>query len=329
MKLESMYEILIVGAGPAGIGLAVEAVKSGIASNKILLVEKYKEHSWAIRKFYPDSKLVTANYKGLSVGCKGSLCLTDSSKKETLDYLDECIETHNLQIHYEQQVGEVCRLKTGYYQVKTSNEVYLTKTVVMAIGVLGRPNRPSYPLPKDCLPQIHFDVTSKKISGKKVLVVGGGDSASEYVQYLVEKNNDVTLSYRKKEFARMNDINLSKLMKLESESKAVILRSSDISELARKENSVEVHYHTDHPSQLFDEVIYALGGSSPKDFLKAAGITISHEGPELSEYYESNMEGIFVIGDISAGNKGGSINMAFNSAYDAMKELGRSYLDAL
>ncbi|MCO4795408.1 MAG: NAD(P)-binding domain-containing protein, partial [Bacteriovoracaceae bacterium] len=75
-----MYDVLIIGAGPAGISMAAEARRSGIASDKIIILEKNVEHSYSIRKFYPEQKLVTANYKGQTAMCKGVMCITDTSK---------------------------------------------------------------------------------------------------------------------------------------------------------------------------------------------------------------------------------------------------------
>src|SRR6185436_49321 len=81
-------DLLVVGAGPAGISLAAEARSAGVAPESIQVLEKSREHSWAIRVLYPDAKLVTANYKGIDARCEGVLCLGDSSKSDTLTYLD-------------------------------------------------------------------------------------------------------------------------------------------------------------------------------------------------------------------------------------------------
>ena len=80
--------IVIIGAGPAGISMAVESRAAGIPAADVLVLEKAREHSFAIRKYYPENKLVTANYKGFEAICTGTLCLADSSKHETLSYLD-------------------------------------------------------------------------------------------------------------------------------------------------------------------------------------------------------------------------------------------------
>jgi len=63
-----MYEMIIVGAGPAGISMAAEARNVGVSADQILVLEKGETHSWAIRKFYPASKVVLANYKGIESG---------------------------------------------------------------------------------------------------------------------------------------------------------------------------------------------------------------------------------------------------------------------
>ncbi len=324
---KSLYEIIIVGAGPAGISLGAEAVRSGIESDKILILEKAQTHSWSIRKYYPDDKLVTANYKGSDVQCKGVLCLLDSSKDETLSYLDRTIEDYQLRVIYESSVYEIVKLRTGYYIVKCGQTEYVTKTIAIAIGVLGKPNKPSYKIPGNCLNKVHYDVTSAPLKNQDILVVGGGDSASEYVQYLVQHGNSVTLSYRRSDFSRMNEINRNSLMALSLQGTVKLLLESNIEGLEEKSDRVLVRFSESQKTLIYDQIIYALGGSSPKDFLKTCGIAMTKDGPDVSEFFESSQEGIFLIGDISAGNKGGSINVAFNSAHDAMKEFCRSYLD--
>jgi hypothetical protein len=89
-----MYEMIIVGAGPAGVSMAVEARAVGISSTQILVLEKGDTHSWAIRKFYPAAKVVLANYKGIEAVCAGVMCISDMSKEETLTYIDRAIADH-------------------------------------------------------------------------------------------------------------------------------------------------------------------------------------------------------------------------------------------
>ena len=88
-----MYEMIIIGAGPAGISMAAEARGVGIPTEKIVVLEKGDAHSWAIRKFYPAAKPVLANYKGINAVCTGVMCLTDMSKEMIDEFNRQAVES--------------------------------------------------------------------------------------------------------------------------------------------------------------------------------------------------------------------------------------------
>ncbi|MCR4417087.1 MAG: NAD(P)-binding domain-containing protein [Ignavibacteria bacterium] len=321
------YDIIIIGAGPAGISMAVEAKHAGVPVDKILILEKAEEHSFTIKKFYPDSKPVSANYKGLEAKCLGVMCLSDSTKEETITYLDKAIQDNNLQVHYNEAVYRIEKNENDTFTVFTEKAKYNSRIVVVAIGILSKPNKPDYKLPASLKDKIFFDVTEKEIRNSKVLVVGGGDSASEYCQYLVQNDNEVTLSYRRKDFTRMNDINRESILALEKLNKLKILRESNIIEVRDNNGKPEVYFkEANYPPMIFDYFIYALGGTTPKNFLKAIGIEFNGEQPVLKDNFETNIPGLFLVGDLSAGLKGGSINWAFNSTRIAMQKICEDYL---
>lgn len=66
-------DLVIIGAGPAGIALAAEARHAEVAPERIVVLEKGESHSWTIRKLYPEGKPVTASYKGIEARCEGVL----------------------------------------------------------------------------------------------------------------------------------------------------------------------------------------------------------------------------------------------------------------
>lgn len=323
-----MYDLIIIGAGPAGISMVVEARAAGISSEKILLLEKAPEHSFTIKKYYPENKLVTANYKGFEPMCTGVLCLSDSSKHQTISYLDEAIQNNDAHIHYSETVHKIQKHHDEQrFSVTTDKDVYETKVVAIAIGILGKPNKPEYKLPVSLKDRILFDITSIEISNADVLVVGGGDSASEYCQYLVQQNNHVSLSYRKKSFARMNDINLKSIFALAERGLVELLFESNIIDLRDADHKPEVHFvEESYAPRRFDFIVYALGGSTPRNFLKTIGIEFIGDTPVVTEKHETNVAGLFLIGDLSATGKGGSIIWAFNSANTAMKKICEDYL---
>jgi thioredoxin reductase (NADPH) len=316
-----MYEMIIIGAGPAGISMAAEARGVGIPADKILVLEKGDAHSWAIRKFYPASKPVLANYKGIKAVCTGVMCLTDMTKEETLTYIDRIIERCELKVHYKEAVTAI-RPQPGGFTVETSGGIYQTERCIIAIGILDKPNKPEYKIPATLTKRVHYDITTVALKGEDCLVVGGGDTASEYCQFLVQQGNRVTLSYRRKEFARLNPVNHESLLALEARGQVSIVRGSNIAILEDDGGRPRaVFQEAEHSAQTFDRVIYALGGTTPLNFLKAVGIKFEGEVPVLTQGYETSLPGLYLIGDLSAGKKGGSINLAFNMAAEAMRHI--------
>lgn len=323
-----VYDIIIIGAGPAGISTAVEAINAGVSSEKILIIEKAEAHSFTIRKYYPESKPVTANYKGMEAKCLGVMCLTDTTKEETITYLDKAIQDNNLKVNYLETVYKIHKNLDQTFTVFTDKGNYNSKIVVIAIGILGKPNKPDYKIPPSLNSKIFYEINEHKFVNSNILVVGGGDSASEYCQYLVQEGNQVTLSYRKSEFTRMNDINRESILALEKTGKLKILRNSNIIELQDENGKPKVIFkESDYPPIVFDYIVYALGGVTPKNFLKTIGIEYDGDQPVLKNNVETNIPGLFLVGDLSAGIKGGSINWAFNSSRIAIKKICENYLD--
>lgn len=324
-----ILDIIIIGAGPAGISLAAEAIHRGLPPERLLILEKEAEHSFSIRKFYPETKLVTANYKNEPAACRGVMCITDQSKTSTISYLDQAIRDNSISVHYHESVHKIIKhpRKDKHFAVLTDRSCYQARVVAIAVGILGRPNRPDYPLPGSLSGRALFDVTSADIKNSDVLVVGGGDSASEYCQYLESLGNRVTLSYRRADFERMNDLNQQIILSLEKEGRVKILRSSVIEKVSDDIGRPMVHYkQPGEAANTYDYIIYALGGTTPANFLKSIGIEYEGGRPSLRENYETNIPGLFLLGDLASKASGGSIISAFNSAHDAMKRICSEHL---
>ena len=129
--------------------------------------------------------------------CEGLLCVGDMTKTETLEFFDKVISDYYINITYNAEVYGMKRLEPAGFRVESSQGVYESKVLAVAIGIFGRPNKPKeYRLLPSLKDRLLFDMTSQKIQNEEVLVIGGGDTAAEYVQYLPRQGNRVTLSYR-------------------------------------------------------------------------------------------------------------------------------------
>jgi thioredoxin reductase (NADPH) len=320
-----MHDLIIIGAGPGGIALAAEAFASGVDPSQILILEKGPTHNSAIRQLYPGQKLTTANYKGFAARCEGLLCVSDMNKPETLQFFDKIISDYHVNIEFNAEVYGMRRPEEGSarFRVESSQGVYESNVLACAIGIFGRPNKPKdYRLPPSLKERLLFDMTSYSIQNEDVMVIGGGDTAGEYVQYLRQQGNRVTLSYRKADFTRLNQQNYDALLAMVNRREVEILRSSNIKEITDEAGRPRVTFaEAEYPTRIFDRVIFALGGTTPTNFLHTLGIAFNDDGPVFDEAGATNVAGLYLIGDLVVGKKGGSIITAFNSAVRAMKSI--------
>ena len=102
---EKIYDLIVIGAGPGGIGSAVEASIMKIGS--ILLLEKGENHSQTIRKFYKDGKRVDKDWQGQKVELKGNIQFFDGTKETTIDYFDQLLDREEIDSRFNCEVRKV------------------------------------------------------------------------------------------------------------------------------------------------------------------------------------------------------------------------------
>lgn len=305
--MNNIYDIAIIGGGPCGIASAVEAKISGI--QKVLLLEKGDNHSQTIRSFYKENKRVDKAYKGLDSETIGRVKFETCSKEDVLNYFDSLLDDESIDAVFKTEVEKIVKNEDGNFEVFTSSEHYFAKNVIVAIGRMGRPNKPSYKIPPSILQRVNFNLDKCSI-GEKILVVGGGNSAVEYAMTL-SRDNIVTLSYRKSEFTRINDINAKNLAYDVKYGNIILRLKTDIESIENEEGRVLVNYK-DGRVFVYDRVIYAIGGTTPVDFLKSSGIEIDDQKiPIIDEHCQTVVEGLYVGGDLAT-KSGGSIVVALN-----------------
>lgn len=310
------YDLIIVGGGPGGIAAAVEAYIFKLKN--ILLIEKGNNHSQTIRMYYKDSKRVDKVYKKQEIDLKGNVAFFDGTKESTLDYFEEIIDNEVINTLYNTEVERVLK-ENDIFKVVTPNETYDAKNVIISIGRMGRPNKPSYKIPNSIRKIINHNAYDCR-GNEKILVVGGGDSGVEYACQLTTENN-VTLSIREDRFVDANEINEEMIIRYDQEERLRVRYSADIDYIEKaEEKGVKVHYKNGFAT-IYDRTIYAIGGTTPVDFLTRSNIEMDEKRrPLYSENYETSVKGLYLAGDIIY-EKGGSIAMAINHAYDVLADI--------
>ena len=306
---EHIYELAIVGAGPAGIATAVESYMQGIRD--IILLEKDENHNATIRKYYKDNKRVDVEWKGQKVELDGNIYFIDGTKESTLDFFDELLKKHSVELKTHVEVTGIEK-KDGYFEVHMAGSSIKAKHVVVTIGRMGKPNKPSYKIPPAIRKKVNY-TTDECPGGEKILVVGGGDSAVEYAVDLSE-NNDVSICYRRETFCRANPTNQKNIANAIAHQEVRPILGVNIDGLeATEDGKIKVLFAEREP-EVYDRVIYAIGGTTPSAFLSSSGIKEEDGKPVHDENYETNVEGLFVAGDITQ-ESGGSIALGLNHGY--------------
>lgn len=306
--MHDVYELAIIGAGPAGIGTAIENFTLGM--RHIIMLEKEENHNSTIRKFYKDNKRVDKDWKGQKVDLDGTIYFVDGTKETTLDYFDTLLNNESIELKTHCEVQKIVKHEEGF-EIFISGGSIKARNVVVTIGRMGKPNKPDYKFPPSIKPLVHFTLDSCGI-GEKIMVIGGGDSAIEYAVELCDKN-DVTICYRRDNFSRANPTNQSSISKAIGEGHVVAMLNTEIKELEAENGRVKVIF-TDGYWELYDRLIYAIGGTTPSSFLSASGIKEERGVPVYDENYQTNVPGLFVAGDITQ-ESGGSIALGLNHGF--------------
>ncbi|WP_201352739.1 NAD(P)-binding domain-containing protein [Hydrogenimonas urashimensis] len=306
---EKMHNLVIVGAGPAGIATAVESYILGIRD--ILLLEKDENHNATIRKYYKDNKRVDKDWKGQKVELDGNIYFVDGTKESTLDFFDQVLDHHSVELRTHTEVQKIVK-KDDHFEVIVPGGAIKSRYVVVTIGRMGKPNKPDYKIPPSIRKRVHYTLDACGL-GEKVLVVGGGDSAIEYAVDLAHKN-DVTICYRRQTFRRANPTNQRDIANAIAHGEVRPYLGVDIEGLEESEDGKVRVLFTERDPETFDRVIYAIGGTTPSGFLQSSGIRVEDGKPVHDENYMTDIPGLYVAGDITQ-ESGGSIALGLNHGY--------------
>ena len=306
--MNHIHELAIVGAGPAGIATAVENYLHGVRD--IVLLEKDTNHNSTIRKYYKDNKRVDVDWRGQKVELNGHIYFVDGTKETTLDFFDEILENHSVELQTHVEVQNIEK-QEKCFEVHMAGKSIKAKNVVVTIGRMGKPNKPSYKVPVGIRKKVGYTLDGCT-GNENVLVVGGGDSAVEYAVDLSEKNK-VSICYRRETFRRANPTNQENIKNAIINKKVKPILGINIDKLEDDEGKVKVFFN-EHEPLTFDRVVYAIGGTTPSAFLESSGIKEENGKPMHDENYETNVKGLYVAGDITQ-ESGGSIALGLNHGY--------------
>lgn len=264
VKRPGALDVLIVGAGPAGLAASLAAKKMGLNYQTV------EQDSLGGAVFqYPRGKLVMTAPVELPI--VGKVQFRNTSKEELLKFWTKACDGNGLKISYKERVESI-ENKDGAFHVKTSTQQYVASAVLLGIGRRGTPRKLG--VPGEELPKVVYRlIDPEQYRGQQVVVVGGGDSALEAAASIAELGDtSVILSYRGEAFQRAKQKNRQRVDEASAKGQLKVLLNSQIREIRPDEvlmkqsgQEMKVSNHA---------VIVSAGGILPNDFLRSIGIRV-------------------------------------------------------
>ena len=258
-----LYDILIVGAGPAGISASLRAAEKKI--NYITLEQA--EIGGTVAK-YPRQKLVMTS--PVEFPMHGKFNKAELSKEDLLAFWGQVLKRADFKCKTGEKVENIVRGDDGIFRVTTQNGEHQARHVILALGKTGNPRKLG--VKGEDLPKVMYRlIEADHYVNKKILVVGGGDSAVEAAMGLASQvGNSVTLSYRQAAFSRIKERNKQRVQDFIRKGKLKVLFNSNPVEF--RQDSVLIEVDGARQTIPNDYVWIFVGGEPPTAFLEKIGV---------------------------------------------------------
>ena len=305
MKEKIKYDVVIVGAGPAGINCAIEASKLGL---KYILLEK----GVLVNSIYnfPTNMTFFSTSKKLEIGDIPFISHTEKpTRREALEYYRRLVYHYKLYVVYKQKVEQVEKKGDDHFLLTTSDTEYETSNIVIATGFYDNPRK--LDVPGADLPKVkHYYDDPHPYIDMNILVLGGANSACDVALETWAHGAKVTMAIRKPElYPRVKYWILPNIQN------------------RIKEGSIQAHFNTavteitettvtlataDGELTLQNDFVLAMIGYKP-DFslLDQLGITYDDQVQRIPAFdpdiCETTVPGVFVAGVLNGGLKTSSL----------------------
>ena len=261
-----VLDVLIVGAGPAGFAATLYAI-----DKKFRYVTLEQDSLGGTIAHFPRGKLVMTAPADLPL--HGKMRFKETTKEVLMSFWKEVAQRFRVKINYKEAVTSIDR-RSQYFTVNSTKRQYKAKTILLAIGRRGTPRK--LDIPGEDRPKVVYRLKDPdEYKRKRVMIVGGGDSALEAAISIAALGNaKPTLVYRNAAFNRAKKKNRDKVREAAKAGKLRVLMSSQPKSIG--DNYADLKMKDGSTKRIKnDAVIICAGGVLPTGFLQSIGIKIT------------------------------------------------------
>lgn len=258
-------DVVIVGAGPAGISAGLSALHHRL---RYAVVEQEDSLGGAVYHYPRHKVAMTAPVK---LDLVGTVKLgTEVQKEKLLAFWQQVMHKTGLQVRFNESFEGLEPQPDGTLVVSTSRGRLHARCVLLAMGRRGTPRKLDVP-GEESAKVVYRLIDAEQYAGQAVLVVGGGDSALEAAIALAEQpGTRVQLTYRGEAFSRVKEKNRLRLDELQHEGRLEVLMRSTV--LRIDEGRVQLATADGELDLPNDKVVVCAGGVLPTPLLQRIGI---------------------------------------------------------
>lgn len=280
-----MKSIIIIGAGPAGLTAAATLKQYGIEP---LVLEAER----VMATVYSYAWKPVENYPGFD----GKQAI------EIAKAFEDMINFFGFEVKEDERVVKAEKVGDRF-KIYTERNEYETNALIIAIGILGKPRRLG--LPNEDLPNVHHVVRDPSMfKDKKVVVVGGGDTAVDTATALALSGADVTIVHRRDQF-RAPKRSVDKMLSAGVKTVLNFLPKEIIAEGGKAIALKVAHKETGEEKVLpLDDLIILIGYEPPQlDWIKDLGVVMRGREIVVDDKMRTNVKGVYAAGDITPAPK--------------------------
>ncbi len=284
-------DVVIVGAGPCGL---FQVFELGLLGLQAEVIDSIRQPGGQCTELYPDKPIY--DIPGIPV-CTGDE-LTENLLKQ--------IEPFNAGMHLGEEVTVVRPEGEGFFVETDGGKQFSAKAVVIAAGVGSFQPRALRAtgiddVNEDC---VQYRVRNpEQFKGKKLAILGGGDSALDWVVELAPIAEHITLVHRRDEY-RAVDATVAAMRELVKAGKVTAIENAKVSELQHDNGVLKTIVVGNKEEETFevgvDQMLVFFGLAPKLGPIAEWGLDINRKTINVdTERFETSTPGIYAIGDIN------------------------------